>query len=71
MPDMTFTRRRSTPAEVRAHSPGPRAILALLLRAEERWRQRRHLVELDEHLLADIGLTPKDVCRECRKPFWR
>ncbi|MDZ5699914.1 DUF1127 domain-containing protein [Chelativorans sp. M5D2P16] len=70
MPDI-ISRRHSTPSDVRARSLRLQTILPLLLRAEERWRQRRQLAKLDDHLLADIGLTPKDVRRECRKPFWR
>ncbi|EKF19223.1 DUF1127 domain-containing protein [Nitratireductor pacificus] len=42
-----------------------------LARASARYRQRRHLAELDDHQLADIGLTRRDVERECAKPFWR
>jgi uncharacterized protein YjiS (DUF1127 family) len=37
----------------------------------ERSRSRRSLRDLDERMLRDIGLTPADVERECRKPFWR
>ncbi|MCT8990033.1 DUF1127 domain-containing protein [Chelativorans sp. SCAU2101] len=47
------------------------AALALVLRLEDRRRQRLHLSELDDHLLADIGLTQADVERECSTPFWR
>jgi len=40
-----------------------------------RWRARRAgrfaLLELDDHLLADIGLTREQMLRETRKPFWR
>jgi uncharacterized protein YjiS (DUF1127 family) len=38
----------------------------------ERSRQRQALEELAEndHLLADIGLTPEQARREARKPFW-
>ena len=39
------------------------------------WRQRaadlRHLRALDDHVLADIGLTRADVEREIHSPFWR
>jgi uncharacterized protein YjiS (DUF1127 family) len=35
-----------------------------------RVRERRELQELDDRLLADIGLTHADVERECAKPFW-
>ncbi|MCT7376111.1 DUF1127 domain-containing protein [Chelativorans salis] len=47
------------------------AALAAVLRIEERRRQRLHLSELDDHLLADIGLTRQAVRRECASPFWR
>ncbi|MFQ5995527.1 MAG: DUF1127 domain-containing protein [Acidiferrobacterales bacterium] len=36
----------------------------------ERARQRRHLMELDDRLLQDIGLTRADVARETGKSFW-
>jgi uncharacterized protein YjiS (DUF1127 family) len=41
------------------------AVDSLLLWMEER-RQRRHLRELDDRLLKDIGLTRADVERETR-----
>ena len=47
-----------------------RAILRRFVLASERYRQRRHLEELDDHQLADVGLTRRDVKRECAKPFW-
>lgn len=37
----------------------------------ERHRQRDDLAELDDHLLADIGVTRDAAERECAKPFWR
>jgi uncharacterized protein YjiS (DUF1127 family) len=36
-----------------------------------RVRQRRDLAKLNPHLLRDIGITPYEAARECRKPFWR
>jgi uncharacterized protein YjiS (DUF1127 family) len=36
-----------------------------------RWREPRHLADLDSHMLCDIGLSPADVRIECAKPFWR
>lgn len=36
-----------------------------------RWRDRRHLAELDEYLLRDIGLTPDDVRSQIERPWWR
>jgi len=37
----------------------------------ERWRQRQQLLELDDRLLADIGLSRRDAQMEARKPFWK
>jgi uncharacterized protein YjiS (DUF1127 family) len=37
----------------------------------ERWHQRRTLLELDEHLLRDIGITRRQAEQEARKPFWQ
>ena len=42
-----------------------------LLAVEERYRQRRALLSLDDRLLKDIGLSRADVEQECGKPFWR
>lgn len=36
----------------------------------ERWRQRRSLEELPEHLLRDIGVGRAEAKAEARKPFW-
>lgn len=46
-------------------------IRSQLMRCYQRYRQRRNLAELDDHLLRDIGLTREQVAAECRKPFWR
>jgi uncharacterized protein YjiS (DUF1127 family) len=37
----------------------------------DRSRQRRHLLELPDHLLRDIGVTRVEVEAETAKPFWR
>ncbi|WP_081991682.1 DUF1127 domain-containing protein [Inquilinus limosus] len=42
-----------------------------LLDWQDRERQRRHLSSLDDHILADVGLSHGDVEEEVRKPFWR
>ncbi|MEF1341774.1 DUF1127 domain-containing protein, partial [Vibrio rotiferianus] len=34
-------------------------------------RTRRHLAELPEHLLDDIGYSEREVRKEINKPFWR
>ncbi len=36
-----------------------------------RARQRRHLVELDDRLLRDIGIDRAAAMQEADKPFWR
>jgi uncharacterized protein YjiS (DUF1127 family) len=36
-----------------------------------RARQRRHLAELDDRLLRDIGLSRVEVEHEISRPFWR
>jgi uncharacterized protein YjiS (DUF1127 family) len=52
--------------------PGPlRSLVERLLRWQSRAQQRRMLLELDDHMLKDIGLTRADVWQETRKPFWR
>jgi uncharacterized protein YjiS (DUF1127 family) len=36
----------------------------------DRVRQRRHLGELDDRLLRDIGLSRAEVEHEISRPFW-
>ncbi len=33
-------------------------------------RERRHLRQLDDHMLKDLGLMRPDVNRESQRPFW-
>ena len=42
-----------------------------LARWRERATQRRQLMELDERLLSDIGLSRADAVSEAEKPFWQ
>jgi uncharacterized protein YjiS (DUF1127 family) len=37
----------------------------------DRARQRRHLGELDDRLLRDIGLSRAEVEHEIARPFWQ
>jgi uncharacterized protein YjiS (DUF1127 family) len=49
-----------------------RRIMAGLLRWRARRRTRRHLADLEAHMLRDIGVTPAEAAREVRKSFpWR
>jgi uncharacterized protein YjiS (DUF1127 family) len=41
-----------------------------LLRFYDRQLQRRALLELDDHMLADIGVTREQAAAEGRKPVW-
>ena len=47
------------------------AIVELLDLWLERRRQRRALVELNDALLKDIGVSRYEAYREASKPFWR
>jgi len=46
------------------------ALVGLLAAWQHRARQRRHLAELDDRLLADMGIGRGDAAREAGKPFW-
>ncbi len=58
-----------------AARPQPRGWLAqavgLLLTWSERVRERRHLLQFDDHLLRDIGISRAEALAEAEKPFWR
>ena len=60
----------------RRPSPRPklgiwRGALAASGRFWSRRRQRQALLELDDRLLADIGITRDQALGEASKPFWR
>ncbi|WP_047149079.1 DUF1127 domain-containing protein [Aquamicrobium sp. LC103] len=48
-----------------------RRAFARPMRLYDRHLQRRHLADLDDHLLRDIGVTPEQRRAECSRPFWR
>lgn len=58
----------STPAPI---ASGLVRLFDTLLDWIERSRQRRALGQLDERLLADMGLDPATARTEADKPFWR
>jgi len=39
--------------------------------AVARWKERRMLLELDERVLRDIGISRSQALAEASKPFWR
>jgi uncharacterized protein YjiS (DUF1127 family) len=47
------------------------ATIAILRLWSQKSRQRHALRELDDHQLADIGITRWDAKREAQKWFWR
>lgn len=49
----------------------PSSPLAVLRLWIARRRQRRALMQLDAHLLSDIGVTATSAMRESKKPCWR
>jgi uncharacterized protein YjiS (DUF1127 family) len=46
-------------------------LLAWIVAATERSRQRRALAALSDSQLDDIGVSRRDVSRETAKRFWR
>jgi len=40
------------------------------IECQERWRQRQALLELDDRLLRDIGISREQAIQEADKPFW-
>jgi uncharacterized protein YjiS (DUF1127 family) len=73
--EKTMTARRTIAEALRQPLPSRfkgavRSAFARLDRLMERRRQRLALAELTDEQLDDVGLTRRDVERECR-PFWR
>lgn len=44
--------------------------LGWLVQAMATRRERVHLEDLDDHMLADIGLDRRAAKREAQRPFW-
>ena len=61
---------RVVPARRRVPSNLSRSFDVLLLWLQ-RWRERRQIAGLSDHVLKDIGVTRADVDGETRKAFWR
>lgn len=66
-PSMARQLRRGRPADRRGLAMRFVNVLETWL---ERRRQRRTLLELNDHLLKDIGVTRLEAQREGHKPFW-
>ena len=48
-----------------------KGLAGLLVTWQQRVEYREHLLELDERLLRDIGLSRYDALKEAAKPFWK
>jgi uncharacterized protein YjiS (DUF1127 family) len=46
-------------------------LLSQFLGWRERARSRHLLLQLDDRMLRDVGLSRSDVDRECAKHFWQ
>jgi uncharacterized protein YjiS (DUF1127 family) len=57
--------------QLRSWARGVQRGAELLLRWQQRARDRRQLQCLNDHMLRDIGLTRADFFAEASKPFWR
>src|SRR5688572_13647297 len=44
---------------------------AVCVALEQRRQSRKYLLQMDERLLADIGLNPSQARFEASKPFWK
>lgn len=49
----------------------PWSVFETLCRWQARVESRRHLAELDDRMLADVGLSRADVAPEVAKSFWQ
>jgi uncharacterized protein YjiS (DUF1127 family) len=45
--------------------------MRVLKQMHDRWRQRQALLDLDDRLLDDIGITREQAARHAGKSFWR
>ena len=70
-PDLTDCRKSAqVPARLADIAREVARLARWIQRARQRQHQRRALLELDAHHLADIGIIRDDAQREAAKPFW-
>lgn len=46
-------------------------LVKLFIIWQERSRQRRHMLNLSDEALKDVGLSRADIEGEAQKPFWK
>ena len=72
--DCIDTKSLFQPRNVRGPAAPRRLLSNLLIRFlgwRERARSRHLLLQLDDRMLRDVGLSRSDVDRECAKHFWQ
>ena len=47
------------------------SLISALVKADQAYRNKRHLARLDTEHLADVGLTREQAYGEYRKPVWK
>jgi len=66
LPELAVRRRRSAALLKAMRHVGAWCWLCI-----QRAEQRKRLAELDERMLKDVGLTPRQAAEESAKPWWR
>ena len=46
-------------------------LFATVVLWQQRYELRRHLLEMDDHLLDDMGFSRVEARQEAAKPFWK
>ena len=46
-------------------------LFATIVAWQQRYELRRHLLEIDDRLLDDIGFSRVEARQEAAKPFWK
>lgn len=54
----------------RSHPKRSFSLFSWLFAADNVWRQRQRLAQLDPHLRRDIGVTEDDIRLENKRPVW-
>lgn len=49
----------------------PRRLIDLLCTWQRRSIDRKRMLTISDHILADIGISRIDLMREAAKPFWK
>jgi uncharacterized protein YjiS (DUF1127 family) len=48
-----------------------RRLFATVVAWQQRYELRQHLLEMDDHLLDDIGFSRAQARQEAARPFWK